>query len=69
MGQTVAIHGNMPLDARDLFAAVITFLFGGIGALDALCINNHNDADYLSLNAKARRFEQLHPQLFASFRK
>ena len=39
-------HRYVPLDAGDLFARVVALLFGGVGVLHALCINN-NEAGLL----------------------
>lgn len=36
MGQAVAIHGNVPFNARHLLARVVAFFFGGIRVLDTL---------------------------------
>ena len=50
-GQAVALHGNIPLDTRNMFAAVITFLFGGIRVLDPLCVNHHELGDHVPTKA------------------
>jgi hypothetical protein len=40
MWQAISIDSNVPLDAGDFFAAIITFFFGSIGILDTLSIND-----------------------------
>jgi hypothetical protein len=38
--QALRVHRNMPLDAGNLFARVVSFLFGAVGVLYALRVNN-----------------------------
>ena len=38
--QTLGINGDMPLDARNLFAGIVAFLAGAIGVLDALRVDD-----------------------------
>ena len=40
VGQALRVHRNMSLDAGNLFAGVVSFLFSTVGVLDALRINN-----------------------------
>jgi len=40
MGQAEHIHGNMTLDTRYLLAGVVAFLFGAIGILHTLCVDD-----------------------------
>ena len=40
VGQALRVHCNMALDAGNLFAGIVSFLFCTIGVLDALRVNN-----------------------------
>ena len=40
VGQALRVHRDMPLDAGDLFAGVVSFLFCTVSVLDALRVNN-----------------------------
>ena len=39
MWEPLGVHGDMPLDTRDLLARIVALLFSGIGVPDALRIN------------------------------
>jgi hypothetical protein len=38
-GKPLRVHGNMSLDAGNLFAGIVSFLFCTVGVLDALRVN------------------------------
>ena len=38
--QTLRVHCNMPLDAGNLLAGIVSFLFSTVGVFDALRVNN-----------------------------
>jgi hypothetical protein len=40
MWQAEHVHGNMTLDARYLLAGIVAFVFGAIGVLHALCVDD-----------------------------
>jgi hypothetical protein len=40
VGQALRVHCNMSLDAGNLFAGIVSFLFSRVGVLDALRVNN-----------------------------
>jgi hypothetical protein len=40
VGQALRVHCNMSLDAGNLFAGIVSFLFSTVGVLDALRVNN-----------------------------
>ena len=41
VGQALRVHRNMSLDAGNLFAGIVSFLFCRVGVLDALRVNNN----------------------------
>ena len=40
VGQSLRVHGDMTLDAGDLLARVVALLFGAVGVLHALRVND-----------------------------
>ena len=40
VGQALRVHGNMSLDAGNLFASIVALLFCAVGVLDALRVND-----------------------------
>jgi hypothetical protein len=38
-GKPLRVHGNMSLEAGNLFAGIVSFLFCTVGVLDALRVN------------------------------
>ncbi len=49
MGQPLGINSDMPLDARHLFARVISLLPGCVRVLDALRVHDQEPAEDVAL--------------------